>query len=126
MAHFVSSQKKSRIELRSIYLSCTGSDQLFRLGPDLRSEVDGFEPGATAHHGRHLAAGIADKNVGEAVAPDDLCDGLLGGIIAGGVLGSVDGFELVVGVADEVVGEEDGWVRGWGLVIWVGFKCPFI
>ena len=69
---------------------------------------------------------LSDENVGKIVAPDHFCDGLFGGSVAGGVLGGVDGFELVVGVADEVVSEEDGWVRGWGLVVWVGFECSVI
>jgi hypothetical protein len=107
-------------------LSSIGGNQLFRLGFNLRSEVGRSGPGAAAHHDGHFTAGVADEGVGEAVAPNDLGDGFLSDLVASGVFGGVDGLQLVVCVADEVVGEEDGWVGGRGLVFWVGFECPVI
>jgi hypothetical protein len=92
------------------------------LSLDLRAEISRVGGIAAGHHGQ-LARGVIDEHVSKRIAALDLADGILSTIIAGSVLLGVHSLQLVVGVADEVVQEEDSWMGVRGLALWVGFKC---
>lgn len=92
------------------------------LSLDLRAEISRVGGVAAGHHGQ-LARGVIDEHVDKRITTLDLANGILSTVIASSILVGVDGLELVVGVADEVVQEEDSWVGVRGLALGVGFKC---
>lgn len=47
----------------------------------------------------------------------------MGRLVPRGVFGAVNGLELIVGVADEVVGKEQIGVWCWGLALRVSIEC---
>jgi hypothetical protein len=76
----------------------------------------------TSHH-RKLPRSIIDKHIGKRIAALCLANSTLSSAVAGSELVRVDGLDLVVGVSDEVVQEEDGGVCVRRLALGVSLKC---
>lgn len=95
--------------------------QSSRLILDIGTKISGVGGVTTSHHG-HLSSGIIDEHGSEVVAASGLADGVHSGTVAGSELGGVDLLQLVVGVADEVVDEEDGGVGVGRLALGVCFE----
>lgn len=91
------------------------------LVPDLRAEISRAGGVAAGHH-RQLARLIIDEHIDKCIAAFNLVHGGLSSVVTSSVLFGVDGLQLVVAVADEVVQEEDSWVGARGLALGVGFK----
>jgi hypothetical protein len=95
--------------------------QISRPSLNLRPEVCGVGGVATSHQS-HLTRGIIDEQGSEVVAASGFIDNADSGTVAGSKLGGVDLLQLVVGVADEVIDEEDCGVGVGRLALGVCFK----
>lgn len=96
-----------------------------RLGLDVRAKVNGVV-GVAARHERQLAGRVVEEYAGELVASYHLLHLFARGLVAGCIFLSVDALKHLVGVANEVHQEEDGWVGCWKLHLRVGFECTVV